>query len=51
MVSIPSTLSSPHCVHKSVLCVCVSVPALQIGHQYHLSRFHINVLICDICFI
>ena len=24
-------LSFPHCVHKSVLCVCVSIAAVQIG--------------------
>ena len=25
------TLSFPRCAHKSVLCVCISIPALQIG--------------------
>ena len=29
-LSICSTLSFPHCVRKAVLCVCLSVPALQI---------------------
>ena len=29
--SISPTLSLPRCVHKSILYVCVSIPALQIG--------------------
>ena len=42
-------------VHKCVLYVIVSIAALQVGvpslllHQYHLSRFHIHVLIYNIC--
>ena len=38
------------CVHESVLCVCVSVAALQYIHQYHFSRFHIYVFMYSICF-
>ena len=30
-LSVHPTLSFPHCVHKSLLCVCVSILALQIG--------------------
>ena len=30
-LSIHPSLSFPHCVHKSLLCVCVSILALQIG--------------------
>ena len=29
--SVGPTLAFPHCVHKSVLCICISVPSLQIG--------------------
>ena len=32
--------SFPYCVHKSVLYVCISIAALQIGSSVHLSRFH-----------
>ena len=28
---VPSSPSLPHCVHKSVLYICVSIPSLQIG--------------------
>ena len=38
------------CVHKSVLSVCVSIAAVQIGYQYNISRFHVYVLVYDICF-
>ena len=40
LLSIHPTLSFPcfH-VHRSVLYICVSIPALQIGYQYHFSRF------------
>ena len=40
---------SPH-VHKSVLYVCISFPALQIGHHYHFARFQTCALIYDIFF-
>ena len=33
-----------------ILYVCVSIPALQIGSSVPFSRFHIYVLIYDICF-
>ena len=29
--SLNATLSFPHCVHKSLLCVCISISALLIG--------------------
>ena len=41
-------LTPPH-VHVSILYICVSIPALQIVHLYHFSRFHIYALIY-ICF-
>ena len=44
------TLSSPHCVHKSVIYVCISTATLHIGSWVPFSRFHIYVLIYDICF-
>ena len=44
------TLSFPHCVHKPILYIHISIPALQIGSLYHFSRFHISALIYDICF-
>ena len=56
------TFPFPHCVHKSVLYVCVSTTALQIGSllllnlqigsSYHIPRFYIYiyVLIYHICF-
>ena len=31
LLSICPTLSFPCCVHKSIVCVCVPIPALQIG--------------------
>ena len=34
----------PCCVHKSILYVCDSIPALQIVHQYHFSKFHLPML-------
>ena len=41
-------LPTPHaCI--SILSVFVSIPALQIGHLYHFSRFHIHALINNIC--
>ena len=45
---VPSS-PSPNCFHKSVLHVCISKPFCKQDHQYHLSRFHIYVLIY-ICF-
>ena len=37
-------------VHLPILNVCISVPALEVGHLYHFSRFHMYVLIYGICF-
>ena len=34
-----STFSFPYCIQKSVLYICISFAALQIGWSYHLSRF------------
>ena len=47
-LSIHPTLSFPHCVHKSVLYVCISTAALQIGSAVPSSRLHIYVLMYDI---
>ena len=48
---IPPSPSSPAShVQKSILYVCVSIAALQIVHQHHLSRFRIYALVYDICF-
>jgi len=49
-VSIHPTLFFPRCAHKSVLCVCISIPALQIGSSVPFPRFHTYVLIYNICF-
>ena len=49
-LSIHPSSSSPLGVHTFVLFVCVSVSALQMGSSVHFSRFHIYVLIHDICF-
>ena len=38
------------CVLKSVLYICVFIPALSLVRQYHFSRFHIYVLAYGICF-
>ena len=40
--------SSPSHVHKSILSVCTSIPALQVGSWVPFSRFHIYVLICSL---
>ena len=48
-ISILPTLSFLHGVHKSVLYVCLFLSYKQV-HQYHFSKFHIYVLIYDICF-
>ena len=49
--SVRPTFSLPRCVHKSVLYICVSIPSLQIGSSVpFFSRFHIYVLIHNICF-
>ena len=37
------------CACMSTLSVLVSIPALQIGHLYRFSRFHIHALIYTIC--
>ena len=47
--TLPSPLSSLD-VHAFVLHICVSISALQTGSSVHFSRFHIYVLIYDICF-
>ena len=45
-----STLSFPHCAHKSVLYVCVSIAALQIGSSVPPSfQFYIYALMQNIC--
>ena len=38
------------CVRTSVLYVCVSVPALELGSSVLFSIFHIHALIYNICF-
>ena len=43
------TLSFPCCIHMSILCVCVSILALQISSSVPFSRFHIYALILT-CF-
>ena len=53
LLSISPTLSFPHCVHRSVLCVRTSTAALQRAssvHPYPLSRSPIYTLIYYICF-
>ena len=45
-----SPFSFSSCVHKSVLYVSVSAPALQIRSSVLSSRDHIYALICDTCF-
>ena len=49
-LSMRPSISFPHWVHKSVLCVCLSTASCRQVHQCHLSRFHIYVLIYSICF-
>ena len=48
----PSLYPPPlsYCVHKSILCVCISIPALQIGSSVPFYRFCIDTLIYGICF-
>ena len=49
-LSIHPTLSFPHCAHKSVLYVCVSIAALQIGSSVPPSfQFYIYALMQNIC--
>ena len=44
------TLSFPLCVHKCIPYICMLfLPCKQV-HQYCFSRFHIYVLIYNICF-
>ena len=43
-------LSLPCCVHKSILYICVSILALQIGSSVPFFLFPHYVLIYDICF-
>ena len=40
--------SFPHCAHKSLLNICVSIPALQTGLSVPFSRLHTYALIYDI---
>ena len=40
-LSIHSTLSFPCCIHITILYICVSIPALQIGSQGPFSIFHV----------
>ena len=49
--SISPTLSFPPCVHKSVIYICISISFLQIGSSIPFYRFHICVLIYNICFL
>ena len=42
--------SFPPYDHKSILYICASIPVLQINSLVPFSRFHIHVLIYDICF-
>ena len=49
-LSIHPTLAFPLCVYKSLLYICVSTPALQLGSLYCFSRFRIYVWIYNICF-
>ena len=44
------TLSSLHCVHKSILYTCISTAALQTGSSLPSSRFHICALTLTIWF-
>ena len=54
----PSLYPPPlsYCVHKSILCVCISIPALEIGSLVPFSRFcvcvythmHISTQLCPI---
>ena len=46
----PPSPAFPFGVHTCVLYICVSISALQTVHLYHFCRFHIYVLIYDICF-
>ena len=48
----PSWSHSPllPCGHMPLLYVCLSIPALQTGSSVHLSRFHMYILIYNICF-
>ena len=53
MSMLPSQFVPPspsRCLHKSILYICICIPALQIGYQCRFSRFHIYVLIYNICF-
>ena len=42
--------SSPDCVYQTCLYVSVSISFCKWLHQYYFSRFHIYMLIYDICF-
>ena len=48
--SIHPTISLPHCVHKAILYIYVSMPSLKMGSPIPFSRFYIYVLIYYICF-
>jgi len=42
-LSIPPTLSFPYCVYRSLLYICVSIPALQMGPSVPFSN---SIYIC-----
>ena len=42
------TLALSHRVQKTVLYICVSLLSRIQGYRYHLSKFHINALVCCI---
>ena len=51
--SVSPTLCFPHCVHKSVLYICLSIPAMEIGASVsyrmvvfkHFSLVHFNKIL------
>ena len=48
--SVGPFLSRPHCVHGSVLYICVSIPSPQIGSSIPFSSFHLYMLIYSVGF-
>ena len=48
-LSVRPTVSLPRCIHKSVLCVCISILPCRQLHEFHFSRFHTYALIYDVC--
>ena len=47
-LSVCPTIRVPLCVHKSLLYVCICIPAKLMVHQYHLSRFYVYGLLYDV---